>query len=84
MNIGMIYQMIKEKNEATGNQNAWIDLEENTIWLIGKDDTVIRLHAENAILKDMTEEEVAGSIRLALAQDWEEDEEIKPLWFPIG
>lgn len=83
MTIGQIYSMIKKKNEDTGDQNAWVDVEGNTIWVISPVDELIRYHAEGCTFKDMNEEEINEAVQLALSQDWPDVEEPKSLWFPV-
>ena len=85
MNIGHIYKAIKQKNEETGNRNAWVDVVSNTIWIIGNDETgeLIRFYAENGTLADRSEEEINEVVQLALSQDWPEEKEPVTLWVPV-
>lgn len=70
--LGDIYRMIQEKNEETGNQNAWVDTESNTIWVLGGEDELYRFQAEGSNLKDMTEQELSELVTFILTMDEEE------------
>lgn len=70
-NLADVYRMIKEKNEETGNQNAWVDTENNTIWVIGDTNTLIRFQTGEP-LKDKTEKEINDLVAFMLSMDEEE------------
>lgn len=58
MSLGQVYQMIAEKNQETGDKNAWVDAESNTVWMLGSEGELLRFYGGKAILANMSEQEI--------------------------
>jgi hypothetical protein len=69
--------MLAEKNKETGEKNAWVDPESNSIWMLGDEGELLRFYGGKAILKDMSDQEINEFVAIvASLLDEEEAKEI--------
>lgn len=58
MTLGQVYEMLVEKNQETGDKNAWVDPESNTVWMLGSEEELTRFYGGKTILKDLSNQEI--------------------------
>ena len=68
--LGDVYDILVEQNRKDpDNRQAWVDLETNTIWVLGGENTLYRFEAADLVFKEMTEQEIKDLVAFVLTMD---------------